>query len=275
MSGVSGGDFLSEVEKLAVGCLDDVGLGDHRHLLAASSLGVVKGRLNDAFGAGRGDDPEVYGQVVGDIDALASHGVQVFGVLPEEDPVDFLLGNAHRADVGEQVEHLAHSDVGAFDVGPAVALFRGVCWAFEGYVAFGDLLGNVVRDCLEALCAVLDGEALKDPELHLARVDLLLKEMLEHTLGFSADVGSDAVTAEDADDDGANLGKVLPWLGPLEPVDSFQLLDEHLAEVVLGGLDCIVIYHAFAFLPCVSFLRPCALRGWKRAGPAFRCRGPP
>ena len=97
-----------------LGFLDVLCLGDDGDPAFVVAFGVGKGRVNDALRALGGDDPEVYGQIVGNVNTLAAHGVEVLGVLPKEGPVYAFLGYAYRADVGEEIQGLAHGNVGAF-----------------------------------------------------------------------------------------------------------------------------------------------------------------
>ena len=190
-----------DIEELAIGGLDDVGLGHDGYARLSCPLGVVECRLDDALGARGRDDAEVDGEVVGDIDALTADGVEVLGVLAEEGPVDVFGRDANGPDVGEEVERLPHADVRRLDVGPAVALFRGVRGALDGDVAFLDRFEHVVGDRLHLGGAVLDGESLDVAELDLAVRDLVTEEIFEHTPGLLADGRADAVAADHADDD--------------------------------------------------------------------------
>ena len=151
---------LHRGQELAVGGLDDVRLGDGGHLLDAVLLGMLEGQLDDPVRALLGGDAEIDGQVVVDVDAPAAEDVASLGVLPEEYPIDPLLRDAHRTDVGEQVQLAAHGHVRRFDVRPLVALLGGGGRPLEDDMAFLDLLQYVIRDGLEHLGPVLDGQSL-------------------------------------------------------------------------------------------------------------------
>ena len=154
-----------------------------------------------------GEDLEVDVEVA-EAEALAANGVEVFGVLAEEGPVDPLGGDAHGSHVGEQVEDLAHRDVGALDVGPAVALLGGRGRTFEGHIALVDFGEHGLGDGGELFGAALDGEAVDGAEDDSAGGDRLGQQLFEHALGFTGDGGSDAVAAEHADRDRVELGVV-------------------------------------------------------------------
>ena len=201
MSGYFSPYAPGDIEELAVGGLDDVGLGHDGYARLACPLGVVECRLDDALGSRGRDDAEVDGEVVGDVDALAADGVEVLGVLAEEGPVDVLGRDSDGPDVGEEVEGLPHADVCRLDVGPAVALFRGVRGALDGYVALLDRFEHVVGDGLHLGGAVLDGESLDVAELDLAVRNLIAEEVFEHTPGLLADARAYPVPADHADDD--------------------------------------------------------------------------
>ena len=69
----------------------------------------------------------------------------------------FSLGMRTGPDVGKKIKGLAHGHIRALDVGPAVALLRGVGWALERDVALSNLFKDVVGYCLQLFGAVLYG----------------------------------------------------------------------------------------------------------------------
>ncbi len=115
---------------------------------------------------------------------LLPDSVGALGVLAEEDPVDPLRRDAHGPDVGEEVEGLAHGDVGALDVGPGVAGARRRGGALEDDMTLLQLFEDIVGDRFELGGAVLDGQPLDDPEDDLAALHLRLQEQLQHSLGL-------------------------------------------------------------------------------------------
>jgi len=154
------GDFLTAAEEEAVGELHDVGLVDGVDLLAAVFLGVIEGCLGDARGAFAGDDFEGLRDVGIDHDLEA--GVEVFGVLAEDDEVDvrvvgFEAGKIFNgAEVGVEVEFFAqrHVDGGeASTDGCGDGAFEGDAVLLDGLVEnFGDVLarfgkGRRLRRC--------------------------------------------------------------------------------------------------------------------------------
>ena len=166
---------------------------------------VFISKARDAVGALGGGDAEINGEVVGDIDALASDGVAALGVLAEEGPVDALVRNLDRADIREKVERLAHRDVRGLDVRPRIAGARSGGRTLEDNVAALQLFHDVVRNSLHAGDTVLDRETVDDLELHLAGLHLIGEEVFEDVLRRLGDDRSDAVAAADADRDDREL----------------------------------------------------------------------
>ena len=177
------------------------------------------------------------------MDPLASHRVHVLGVLSEECPVDALRRDPDRPDIREQIELLAHRHVRALYVRPPVALLGSVGRSLERYVALFDLGQHVVRDGLHLLCAVLDSQAVDDPELHSAGINLTPQQMLQDCLRFGTDRWTDPVAAEHPDDNGRHGGIVYPIGLILEALHPLQLLRHNLAEVFFGGLYDLIVSH--------------------------------
>ena len=189
-----------------------------------------EGGVNDALRALVRRDPEVHRQVRRHVDPLVAQGVEALGVLAKEDPVHVLARDAHRAHVGEQVQFLAHQDVGTLQVGPAVSFLRSVCGAFQDDVALLDRLQNVVGDGLHLGRSVLDGEPLDDSELHFPGRYLVSKQVIENSLRLRTDRRTDAVAPNHAYDDRADRGVV-------DPVDFlFQYGSKHVTAASIRHL---------------------------------------
>ena len=204
-------------------------------------LACAKGGVDDALGALRRDDAEVDRQIVRDVHPLAANGVHVLGVLTEKCPVNTLGGHPHGAHVGEQVEDLAHADVGAFEVRPAVALLRSVGRAFQRHVAVLDLSQHIVGNGLHVRSAVFDGQAVDNAENHLAARHLIAQQVFQDLSRLFRDGRANAVAAQNADDNGADRIEVEPIGLLLEAFHPLELLSHDPAEVRLAGFDlCFV-----------------------------------
>ena len=195
---VAGRDVPRHVQEFAVGSLHDVRLGDDRDLLTSGASGVRKRGVDNPLRSGRSDYAEVDREVRRDMNALAADGVHVLCVLAEDGPVDTFLGYAHRPDVCEQVQLLAHYDVGALQVRPAVALFGGVRWSLERNVAILDLGHNVVGDGLHLGGAVLNGETLDVLKADGAVLDIAVQEAFEYCPALMRDGGTDAIATDNS-----------------------------------------------------------------------------
>ena len=105
------GDGPAALEEQPVGQLHDVGLVDGRHLVPAVGDRVLEGVSGDPLGRGAGDDLDALGGV--GADHVLDAGVQVLGVLADDDQVDVLVARldaSHRlgrSQVGVQPEGLA------------------------------------------------------------------------------------------------------------------------------------------------------------------------
>ena len=169
MPGILFGDPIEVLEESAIGGLDDIRLGDAGDPCPAVFPGVLEGQSADAIRAGGADQPEIDGDVGVDLDPVGAEGVEVLRVLTEEDPVDALLGDPDRPDVGEEVELLPHGHVAAFDIGPGISLPGRRRRAFQGDVVFLDLGQDVVGDGLVVGGPVLDRQALDVPDRRSCR----------------------------------------------------------------------------------------------------------
>ena len=189
------------------------------------------------------DQAEVHVEVA-QRESLAAQRVHVLRVLAKEHPVDAQARHADGADVGEEVQLLAHGDVGALDVGPLVALLGGGGGAFERDVVVADLGQHVVRDGLELGGAVLDREAVDGAELHLAGGQRRGEQFLEQALRLGGDRRADAVAADDADPDRLQRAEVGRGRGLPNLRHPIGLLRQDCAEALLGLGDAVDVRHA-------------------------------
>ena len=143
---VVGRDGPAALEEQPVGQLHDVGLVHGRDLVPAVGDRVLEGEAGDPLRRRAGDDLDALGGVVAD--HVLDAGVQVLGVLADDDQVDVLvarveaLHRAGRAEVGVQVERLAERDVDAAEA----AADRGRDRALERDLVAPDRLEDVVRE---------------------------------------------------------------------------------------------------------------------------------
>ena len=86
---VLGRDRPAALEEEPVGQLHDVGLVDGRHLVAAVGDRVLEGEPGDPFGRLAGDDLDALGGITAD--HVLDAGVEVLGVLADDDQVDVLV----------------------------------------------------------------------------------------------------------------------------------------------------------------------------------------
>ena len=238
MSGKSPATRRRGVEEGAVGRLDDVGLGHDRHPLLGVGPRELEGHADDALRSGVRDQAEVHVEVAQG-ESLAAQRVHVLRVLAKEHPVDAQARHADGADVGEEVQLLAHGDVGALDVGPLVALLGGGGGAFERDVVVADLGQHVVGDGLELGGAVLDREAVDGAELHLAGGQRRGEQFLEQALRLGGDRRADAVAADDADPDRLQRAEVGRGRGLPNLRHPIGLLRQDCAEALLGLGDAV------------------------------------
>ena len=108
---VLGGDGPAALEEEPVGQLHDVGLVDGRDLVPAVGDRVLEGVPGDPLRRLAGDDLDALRGIAAD--HVLDAGVEVLGVLADDDQVDVLvarleaLHRARRAQVGVQAERLA------------------------------------------------------------------------------------------------------------------------------------------------------------------------
>ena len=189
---VVGGDRPAALEEQPVGQLHDVGLVDGRDLAPAVGDRVLEGVPGDPLRRRAGDDLDALGGVLAD--HVLDAGVQVLGVLADDDQVDVVvakveaLHRARRADVGVQVERLAERHVDA----PEPATDRGRDRALERDVIAPDRLEDAVRErCPELL------------DRRLTRHDRLPLEAdagrIEHAGGRLRQLRPDAVAGDQGD----------------------------------------------------------------------------
>ena len=91
-----GGDGPAALEEQAVGQLHDVRLVDGRDLAPAVGDGVVEGEAGDPLRRGAGDDLDALRGV--GADHVLDAGVQVLGVLADDDEVDVLVARLEALD---------------------------------------------------------------------------------------------------------------------------------------------------------------------------------
>ena len=94
-------DLATKIQKLTVGCFDDVCFRDDCYFSSAGTFCVGKGCLDNPLRSLAGDNAKIYAQIIGDIDTLASKRIHIFSVFTEEGPVNIFGRNAHRTDIGE------------------------------------------------------------------------------------------------------------------------------------------------------------------------------
>ena len=115
-------DVAAAVEEQPVRELHDVRLVDRGHALAGEAAGVVEGEARDPGRGLLGDDLQALDDARHDL--VLEAGVEILGVLADDDQIDVLEAArhagevAHRAQVGVEVERLAQPDV---DAGEALA----------------------------------------------------------------------------------------------------------------------------------------------------------
>src|SRR5438034_4262608 len=220
------GERVAPVAERALGELHDVALvdeGDAPALVAervvdrgaGETLGALArhGLHADAAGGREADllDPQVALQERDQLPRLGAlyrpldAGVDVFGVLAEDDYIDLLWPLhrarharevAHRAEADVEVEHLAESDVERAD---AAADRRGE-WALDAdheLLEGGDrVLGEPVLEAVEGLLAGVD---LHPGDPALAAVGLV-HGGVEDRLAGAPDVGTGAVALDEGED---------------------------------------------------------------------------
>ena len=114
---VAGRHGPAALEEQAVRELHDVGLVDGRDLVPAVGDRVVEGEPGDPLGRLAGDDLDALGGVA--TDHVLDAGVEVLGVLADDDEVDVLVARLEALDrpggpqVGVQPQDLAERDVDA------------------------------------------------------------------------------------------------------------------------------------------------------------------
>ena len=93
-AGVLGGDLPAALQEEAVGELHDVGLVDGGDLAAAVAQRVLERVARDALRGGAGDDLDALGGI--GPDPVLDPGVQVLGVLADDDQVDVRRSASRR-----------------------------------------------------------------------------------------------------------------------------------------------------------------------------------
>ena len=209
---VVGRDRRAALEEEAVGQLHDVGLVDGRDLVPAVGDRVLEGVPGDPLGRGAGDDLDALGGVLAD--HVLDAGVQVLGVLADDDQVDVVvaqvetLHRAGRAHVRVQVERLAERDVDA----PEAATDRGRDGALERDVVAPDRVEDAVRERRPEL---LDRRLTRDHRLPF-EADA---GRIEHAGGRLRQLRPDAVAGDQGDSVGhaTILAMQSRWRRPARP----------------------------------------------------------
>ena len=194
-------NLLAFLQELAVGGLHHIGLGDDGDPVLAVGPGIFKGQAGDPFRTGRGADPEVKGDVIADIHALAAQRIHAFRIFTEESPVNVLLRHLYRTDIGKEIQFLTHSYIGTLHVLPLVAFSRCGGGALQDHMALFQFSQYVIRNGFAGRRTVFNGTAVDDLKFHFPLFDFACQQVLQHPLRLGGDGGTDAVAAYNADDD--------------------------------------------------------------------------
>ena len=239
---------MTDGGKLTVGFLHNIGLGHNGYPVFAVVLCIFKGSPGNPPGSGIGGDLKVHGKA-GQLHAPAAQDVLPFRVLPVENPVDSLLRDGHRADIGIQVQLPAKGHIGAFHG----AAHGGGGGALQQYVTGLDLLQHLPGDRLSQGQAVFDGEAFNLLAHHASLGNLLFQELMKHLGSLLHDNGANAVSVNQADGDhglGGKIGLFLIHVG-----NSLHLLLQKLGKFLAGQ------FHFFHTSPSlVAFSKPPAIK---------------
>jgi len=139
-------DRPAGLEEQAVRELHDVGLVDGRDLVAAVRDGVLEREPGDPLGRGPGDDLDALRRIRPD--HVLDPGVEVLGVLPDDDQIDVVvagfdaLHRPGRPEVGVEAERLAERDVDT----PEAGSDRRGDRTLDRHAIAADRLEDVVRE---------------------------------------------------------------------------------------------------------------------------------
>ena len=142
---------LAQLQELAVRGLDDVGFGDDGHavfvVFAAQNHRRARAMRCGAVGGG---DGEVHGQMPSSrLERRSEPRVYAPSVFSRKNVQSMPCSGTFTGPyVGEQIQLLAHGNVGAFDVGPFVACAGGGGRPFQDDVACLQFGQHVVGDGL-------------------------------------------------------------------------------------------------------------------------------
>jgi len=89
---------------------------------------------------------------------------------------------------------------------------------------------------------VFDGQSFDDAKVHLALLDLLLEEVLQHALGLAGDDRADAVTPAKTDDDRLEGGKIDGLLPLLHALHAGELIGDNFCKMFSGAFDDLVLH---------------------------------
>ena len=216
----NGGEF-------AISFFHDIGLGDDAHPCFAVLAGIVKGGTGNPPGSGIGGNLEIHGHTI-QRNAPAAQHILPLGILPVEHPVNALRRDAHRTDVGVQIQLPAQRHIGALHF----AAHGGGSGAFQQHITGLDVGKHIRRDALAQRQPVFDGQALNLLDNHLAGLNFIGKQRFQHPLCLGNNDFADAVPVDNADGNGFLLREI--HLVGLHIVDAFQLLAQQDGE----GIHC-------------------------------------
>ena len=225
--------FIAELQELAVGLLHDVRLRNDGDILVSVVLGVLESSAGEPAGSCCRRHFEVDGNVIVDIDTSVAQRVFAFCILSEEHPVNALLRDHDRSDVGEQIQFLTELDVGALDVRQVVALARGHGRSLQEQVALLDLREHIVRNGLQFFHSVLDGQTLDRTDLDFACLDLFSQQLVQDLSAGIHDDRADAVAIDRSDHNFIHRSKIRSGRCILHSLDSRQLILHDLFKMFL------------------------------------------
>ena len=102
---------------------------------------------------------------------LAADSIHIFGVLAEKRSSRCLARGRDRR-TWQTGQLFTHADVSAFQIGPTIAFFRRMRWAFQGDVACLICRQHIVWNGLE-VSAVFNRQAFDRAEFHFTAAHLL------------------------------------------------------------------------------------------------------
>lgn len=199
---------MADSGEISVRLLQDISFGDDIDVRLSVCNRIIKCSLCDTAGSRLSDYLEVNGQFSRNFDAAASYGVQILCILSEEDPVNALLRNLNRADIGIQIQFSSQCYVSAFQS----ASLRRRGRPLQKDITSLDFLQYIIRNSLFLRQTVFNRQTVNLLKDNFAVCDLLFQQVLQDADSLLGNARSDAVSRADSNCNDWQIAEIFLFL---------------------------------------------------------------